>query len=60
MNMCNRCEALVINGTLCHETGCPVAWRDALFECAWCGSEFTPEQKGARVCSDECGEAFYR
>lgn len=20
---CSRCEALVINGTACHETGCP-------------------------------------
>jgi hypothetical protein len=20
---CNQCEALVINGTFCHETGCP-------------------------------------
>lgn len=27
---CNSCSPCRINGVLCHETGCPDAWRDDL------------------------------
>jgi hypothetical protein len=43
--MCQSCEALTINGVLCHEHGCPDAWRDYKRKCAWCGQEFIPENK---------------
>ena len=25
---CSQCEALVINGVPCHETGCPHVWQE--------------------------------
>jgi hypothetical protein len=45
---CNQCEAAMINGVFCHETGCPnarkkyVAERDEwvrFVECFYCGYE---------------------
>lgn len=56
--MCDQCEALMINGVYCHETGCPVAWRDYKNECDWCGSMFKPEVKGQRFCEDRCAESY--
>ena len=26
--ICDSCEVLVINNVICHETGCPDAWKD--------------------------------
>ena len=57
--MCNSCEALMINGVLCHETGCPEAWKDYVRECKWCGQEFKPEEKWQKCCSEDCAEAYY-
>ena len=28
-NGCDGCSPATVNGVLCHETGCPDAWRDA-------------------------------
>ena len=53
------CEKLMINGVLCHEIGCPEAWRDYKRECLECGAEFTPEDRNQKCCSDECAEAYY-
>jgi|GEM_PF-3241506 len=43
---CDQCEALMINGVFCHETGCPNShktYRDGewvkLTQCLECGSE---------------------
>lgn len=52
---CDQCEAIHINGTLCHETGCSESWRDSVNDCAWCGSEFKPEERGQEFCSTGCG-----
>lgn len=49
---CDSCEVLMINGVRCHETGCPVAWREVKVECFECGSEFERESKHQRVCGD--------
>lgn len=27
-NGCDGCNLMIINGILCHEQGCPDAWRD--------------------------------
>lgn len=43
---CSQCEALVINGVPCHETGCS----NATGECRGCGATV---KKGIRYC-DEC------
>lgn len=56
--MCQSCEALTINGLLCHEIGCPDAWRDYKNECAWCGTKFTPEYKGQKSCSEDCAHDY--
>lgn len=50
---CDGCSPMMINGTLCHETGCPDAWRDYEVECFDCGCDFYPEERGQRVC-DGC------
>ena len=54
LTMCEQCEALIINGILCHEHGCPDAWKDYKRECTWCGQEFMPEYKDQTHCSEQC------
>ena len=58
-NQCDQCEALMINGVYCHETGCPEAWRDYKTDCAFCGFDFTPEIKDQAFCSQECADAMF-
>ena len=55
--MCGPCEALTINGVLCHEIGCPEAGKGPE-SCAWCGAEFLPEYKGQKCCTNCCAEAY--
>jgi|GEM_PF-1893408 len=55
---CTACQEVRINGIRCHETGCPEAWRTAIWECAWCGTEFIPDERGQRCCSEDCAEAY--
>ena len=56
---CDSCEALMINGVFCHETGCPNAWR-VMRSCGWCGQSFMPETQYQNCCSDECGTELCR
>ena len=58
MRACPSCETARINGILCHEQGCPDAWRSYRRECQWCGSEFLPEDRDQTCCSDECAESY--
>jgi len=57
--MCQSCEALKINGVLCHEHNCPDAWKDQTRECRECGCEFKTEGQDQRFCSEECAAAYY-
>lgn len=57
--MCLSCEALYINGALCHELGCPDAWQDQTRECKECGCEFIAEDRHQAFCSDQCAYAYY-
>jgi hypothetical protein len=43
---CSQCEALVINGVPCHETGCP----HATHECAGCSNIIPERQKYCEDC----------
>jgi hypothetical protein len=52
--LCDSCTACYINGILCHEHGCPDAWRTDIRECKECGCEFTPESRHDKFCSDHC------
>jgi len=57
--MCQSCEVLRINGVLCHESGCPDAWRDYDRECEECGCDFRPEERDQAFCSPCCAAAHY-
>jgi hypothetical protein len=56
---CDSCDACFINGVLCHEHGCPDAWREETRECKWCGGQFTPEDRAQVLCCEDCAEAYY-
>jgi len=56
--MCQSCEALMINRVLCHERGCPDAWKDYKRECKWCGNKFMPEESGQYFCDQSCYNAY--
>ena len=55
---CSQCQILLINGYICHEHGCPDAWKDTIRECRWCGSDFPPAFSDERFCSPECAESY--
>lgn len=58
-NMCKSCEVVHINGVLCHEIGCPDAWKDYTRTCLWCGREFKPHQSPRQTCcSGGCAKAY--
>ncbi len=43
---CSQCEALVINGIACHETGCP----NATHECKGCNEQIPIRQTYCQDC----------
>lgn len=49
---CDSCELLRINGVVCHETGCPDAWKDHEIACRVCGFDFLREERWQAVCPD--------
>jgi hypothetical protein len=55
---CSACAIAVINGHVCHELGCPEAWKDETRQCRWCGSEFSPRSKGQGFCENSCWAAY--
>ena len=50
---CDQCTILHINGVKCHESGCPVSWRDYDQPCGECGTDFRPATKHQSIC-DGC------
>jgi hypothetical protein len=50
---CDSCAVVRINGVICHERGCPNAWRDSTRRCFDCGFDFTPTSRYQKVC-DTC------
>lgn len=55
---CDSCNVLVINNLICHEQGCPEAWKGVPVECKWCGNEFDPDTCDQRFCDTECAESY--
>ena len=49
--MCDQCIAATINGQVCHEHGCPNAWKEPR-KCTYCGEWFTPSNKHNKCCYD--------
>lgn len=56
--MCQSCEAVRINGVLCHELGCPDSWKDYRRECRWCGTGFYPTEPDQWFDEESCAEAY--
>jgi hypothetical protein len=56
--MCDSCDVVVINNIICHETGCPDAWKDETRRCKWCGRRFKPVEKNQEFCGSDCAESF--
>ena len=52
---CDGCSPSMINGVLCHEGGCPDAWRDRAVACFECGCDFYQTERYQRTCPD-CGD----
>jgi len=57
---CDSCEILVINNVICHETGCPNAWKDETRVCKWCGRSFKPKNRHQQCCDSACAESYNR
>ena len=57
--MCDSCEAVRINGTLCHEQGCPDSHKGTTKDCSWCGQEFEPKDRYDKTCSHSCSAAYW-
>jgi hypothetical protein len=55
---CDDCQPAMIQGVLCHETGCKDAWRDSSVECKECGCDFYPDHRGQQFCGQDCYEAY--
>lgn len=53
---CDGCIPCSVNGHLCHEAGCPDAWRDQEQSCFVCGCDFFRTEKHERICPD-CARA---
>lgn len=49
---CDSCSPSMVHGTICHELGCPNAWRDYTVECFQCGCDFYPTERWQRTCED--------
>ena len=41
--MCKSCEALMINGVLCHEISCPENSKKT-YDCFYCGAEIMNDE----------------
>lgn len=46
---CAQCQLVRINGLLCHEIGCPAAYKDYVYTCP-CGTDFRPKYSRQRWC----------
>jgi hypothetical protein len=56
---CDQCQLLRINGLVCHEIGCPVAFRDEKRVCKNCDRTFKPKEQRQVVCSKRCYREYW-
>jgi hypothetical protein len=47
---CNDCNPTRINGVLCHEQGCPSAWKDHARTCVECDAKFYSPHAHRKTC----------
>lgn len=55
---CHNCNTAYINGVLCHEHGCPTAFRVPM-NCKDCDTKFMPATKWQKYCQDCIDAASY-
>lgn len=55
---CDSCQLMMIQGVVCHETGCRNAWKTETRKCDWCGSYFTPTDRLDFFCSKSCNCSY--
>jgi hypothetical protein len=55
---CAGCQVVRIQGVVCHESGCPEAWKSEKRVCEWCGSAFRPESRRQTFCDASCAAAY--
>lgn len=55
---CDGCAPAMIQGRLCHEAGCPNAWRDREVECRLCGDRFYAEGSRQDTCFECLNDGF--
>lgn len=51
---CDDCCPSMINGVLCHETGCSEEWRDYAIDCFQCGCDFLRTESRFQSLCDDC------
>lgn len=56
---CEQCQLISIQGVVCHESGCPDAWKDEIRECKECGVEFEPESQHDAFCDTQCNQEYH-
>jgi len=60
MMRCNQCEAMMINGVFCHETGCPNSPLGCKRKCMNCLVDFIVQDKEhTDFCSDDCKMEYW-
>ena len=52
--MCQSCHSVAYGGRVCHQAGCPEAWRDESHACLQCGQVFQLEYDGQLYCGQVC------
>ena len=55
---CEQCQLARIQGVLCHETGCPLAWKQRT-ECRECDRVYVPREHWMDCCSRSCYKAYH-
>lgn len=55
---CDQCQLARIQGVVCHETGCPDAWKHRR-ECRNCPRQYTPRDNWMDCCSRSCYRAYH-
>lgn len=48
-----------INGIVCHEHGCPDAYKNETRDCTWCSVEFIPEHNDQWQCCNDCHNSYH-
>jgi hypothetical protein len=57
---CNSCSPSRVDGVICHEAGCPDAWKDNPKECSNCDRNYYAERRGLFGMCPRCSRFHFR